>query len=55
MNNVLIGLFNVLAEEAESIMGSESKRLEMPHGMPTFESIEKSRRAKSPLSSVLEK
>ncbi|XP_056588015.1 plasminogen receptor (KT) [Triplophysa dalaica] len=48
-------LIHRMREEAESIMGSESKRLEMPHGMPTFESIEKSRRAKSRLSSVLEK
>lgn len=51
----LLRLFNVYAEEAESIMGSESERLEMPNGMPTFESIEKSRRAKSLLSSALEK
>ncbi|XP_026877376.2 plasminogen receptor (KT) [Electrophorus electricus] len=35
--------------EAESIMVSESDRLDLPHGMPTFESIEKARRAKSHL------
>ncbi|XP_065099641.1 plasminogen receptor (KT) [Paramisgurnus dabryanus] len=48
-------LIHRMREEAEHIMGSESDRLEMPHGMPTFESIEKSRRAKSLLSSSLDK
>lgn len=41
--------------EAESIMTSEHDRLDLPHGTPTFESIEKARRAKSSLSSLLEK
>lgn len=41
--------------EAESIMESECDRLEMPHGTPTFDSIEKDRRARSGLSSLLEK
>ncbi|CAF93165.1 unnamed protein product, partial [Tetraodon nigroviridis] len=33
--------------EAESIMASERQRLEMPLGMPTFDSIEKERRSRS--------
>lgn len=33
--------------EAESILETESSMLEPPHGMPTFESIEKARRAQS--------
>lgn len=41
--------------EAENILTSERDRLDMPHGMPTFDSIEKARRAKSSLSSFLEK
>lgn len=41
--------------EAESIMTSELDRLDLPHGTPTFDSIEKARRAKSSLSSLLEK
>ncbi|XP_076614952.1 plasminogen receptor (KT) [Chaetodon auriga] len=41
--------------EAESIMASEHDRLDLPHGIPTFDSIEKARRAKSSLSSLLEK
>lgn len=41
--------------EAESIMESERDRLEMPHGTPTFDSIEKDRRVRSGLSSLLEK
>ncbi|KAG8010648.1 Plasminogen receptor (KT) [Nibea albiflora] len=41
--------------EAESIMESEHDRLDLPLGTPTFESIEKARRAKSSLSSFLEK
>lgn len=41
--------------EAESIMASERERLELPHGIPTFDSIEKERRSRSSLSSILEK
>lgn len=41
--------------EAESIMASEHDRLDLPHGTPSFESIEKARRARSSLSSFLEK
>ncbi|KAF3702134.1 Plasminogen receptor (KT) [Channa argus] len=41
--------------EAESIMASEQDRLDLPHGTPTFESIEKTRRARSSLASFLEK
>ncbi|XP_068609170.1 plasminogen receptor (KT) [Brachionichthys hirsutus] len=41
--------------EAESVMASEPDRLDLPHGSPTFDSIEKARRAKSTLSSFLEK
>ncbi|XP_077592933.1 plasminogen receptor (KT) [Stigmatopora nigra] len=41
--------------EAESIMTSENDRLNLPHGTPTFDSIEKARRAKNPLTSFLEK
>ncbi|XP_054468603.1 plasminogen receptor (KT) [Anoplopoma fimbria] len=41
--------------EAESIMASEHDRLDLPHGTPTFDSIEKARRARSSLSSFLEK
>ncbi|NP_001028270.1 plasminogen receptor (KT) [Danio rerio] len=41
--------------EAESIMVSECERLDVPHGMPTFESIEKSRRAKAHLTTLTEK
>ncbi|KAM3873908.1 plasminogen receptor (KT) [Diretmus argenteus] len=41
--------------EAESIMASEHDRLDLPHGTPTFDSIEKSRRARSSLASLLEK
>ncbi|KAK9954843.1 hypothetical protein ABG768_014762 [Culter alburnus] len=48
-------LIHRVRAEAESIMVSESERLDVPHGMPTFESIEKSRRAKAHLSSLLEK
>ncbi|ROL46682.1 Plasminogen receptor (KT) [Anabarilius grahami] len=48
-------LIHRMRAEAESIMVSESERLDVPHGMPTFESIEKSRRAKAHLSSLLEK
>nr|XP_046231738.1 plasminogen receptor (KT) [Scatophagus argus] len=41
--------------EAESIMVSEHDRLDLPHGTPTFDSIEKARRARSSLTSFLEK
>uniref|UniRef100_A0A671XT43 Plasminogen receptor, C-terminal lysine transmembrane protein n=1 Tax=Sparus aurata TaxID=8175 RepID=A0A671XT43_SPAAU len=41
--------------EAESIMESEHDRLDLPQGTPSFESIEKARRARSSLSSFLEK
>lgn len=41
--------------EAESIMASEHDRLDLPHGTPTFDSIEKARRARSSLASFLEK
>ncbi|KAM4634379.1 plasminogen receptor (KT) [Polymixia lowei] len=41
--------------EAESIMLSEQDRLDLPHGTPTFDTIEKARRAKSNLSSLFEK
>ncbi|KAM6902433.1 plasminogen receptor (KT) [Xenentodon cancila] len=41
--------------EAENIMASESDRLDLPHGTPTFDSVEKARRAKSGLISILEK
>ncbi|XP_069019880.1 plasminogen receptor (KT) isoform X1 [Embiotoca jacksoni] len=41
--------------EAESIMASEHDRLDLPHGVPTFDTIEKARRAKISLSSFLEK
>ncbi|KAM6975551.1 plasminogen receptor (KT) [Tautogolabrus adspersus] len=41
--------------EAESIMTSEHNRLDLPHGTPTFDSIEKARRARSSLAAFLEK
>ncbi|XP_003965614.1 plasminogen receptor (KT) isoform X1 [Takifugu rubripes] len=41
--------------EAESIMASERTRLEVPHGIPTFDSIEKDRRARSSLGAILDK
>ncbi|XP_059214692.1 plasminogen receptor (KT) [Centropristis striata] len=41
--------------EAETIMTSEHERLDLPHGTPTFDSIEKARRARSSLASFLEK
>lgn len=41
--------------EAERIMASERNRLEMPHGIPTLDSIEKDRRARSSLAAILEK
>lgn len=45
----------VIAEEAENIMVAEADRLNLPHGPPTFESIEKARRAKSHLPPLSEK
>ncbi|XP_038590398.1 plasminogen receptor (KT) [Micropterus salmoides] len=48
-------LINRMRREAESIMTSEHDCLDLPHGTPTFESIEKARRAKSSLTSFLEK
>lgn len=53
LNLILFGF--VPPGEAESIMESEHDRLDLPLGTPTFESIEKARRAKSSLSSFLEK
>ncbi|TSY69821.1 Plasminogen receptor (KT) [Bagarius yarrelli] len=44
-----------MREEAESIMVAEADRLNLPHGPPTFESIEKARRAKVHLPPLLEK
>ncbi|KAI5096284.1 plasminogen receptor (KT), partial [Silurus meridionalis] len=44
-----------MREEAESIMVAEADRLNLPHGTPTFESIEKVRRAKSHLLPLSEK
>lgn len=41
--------------EAESIMASEHDRLDLPLGTPTFDSIEKARRARNSLASLLEK
>ncbi|XP_014886210.1 plasminogen receptor (KT) isoform X2 [Poecilia latipinna] len=41
--------------EAENIMASEHDRLDLPLGTPTYESIEKARRAKTGLISFLEK
>lgn len=48
-------LGNRMRGEAESIMVSEHDRLALPHGTPTYESVEKARRARSHLSSLLEK
>lgn len=44
-----------MRDEAQNIMTSEPDRLDLPHGTPTFDSIEKARRAKSTLASFLEK
>lgn len=41
--------------EAESILTSERDRLDLPLGTPTFDSIEKARRAKTSLAAFLEK
>lgn len=48
-------LINRMRGEAENIMETENDRLQLPQGTPTFESIEKARRAKSSLSAFLEK
>uniref|UniRef100_A0A3Q4HUJ6 Plasminogen receptor, C-terminal lysine transmembrane protein n=1 Tax=Neolamprologus brichardi TaxID=32507 RepID=A0A3Q4HUJ6_NEOBR len=40
-------LINRMRGEAEDIMETENDRLQLPQGTPTFESIEKARRAKS--------
>ncbi|XP_006788833.1 plasminogen receptor (KT) [Neolamprologus brichardi] len=48
-------LINRMRGEAEDIMETENDRLQLPQGTPTFESIEKARRAKSSLSAFLEK
>ncbi|XP_017266239.1 plasminogen receptor (KT) [Kryptolebias marmoratus] len=44
-----------MKEEAESIMASEQHRLDLPHGTPTFDTVEKARRARSGFVSLLEK
>lgn len=36
-------------------MDSERERLEIPHGMPTFDGVEKERRARGSLGSLLER
>lgn len=48
-------LINRMRGEAENVMEAENDRLQLPQGTPTFESIEKARRAKSSLSAFLEK
>ncbi|XP_028319446.1 plasminogen receptor (KT)-like isoform X3 [Gouania willdenowi] len=48
-------LIHRMRGEAESILSSERDRLEMPAGIPTFDSLEKARRAKISLASILEK
>ncbi|XP_006627065.1 plasminogen receptor (KT) [Lepisosteus oculatus] len=40
-------LLQRMKAEAEGIMESEHDRLDLPHGAPTFETIEKARRAQS--------
>ncbi|XP_047228315.1 plasminogen receptor (KT) [Girardinichthys multiradiatus] len=55
MDNAYGTLIYRMRGEAENIMASEHDRLDLPLGMPTFESIEKARRAKSALISLLEK
>ncbi|XP_057674663.1 plasminogen receptor (KT) [Corythoichthys intestinalis] len=55
MDNAYGTLIHRIRGEAECIMVSENDRLDLPHGTPTFDSIEKARRAKSTLSSFLEK
>ncbi|XP_029940313.1 plasminogen receptor (KT) [Salarias fasciatus] len=48
-------LIHRMRGEAENILKKESDRLDMPLGIPTFDSIEKARRAQSHLASFLEK
>lgn len=48
-------LIHRMREEAASIMASESDRLDLPLGTPTFDSIEKARRARNTLTTFLEK
>ncbi|XP_019727613.1 plasminogen receptor (KT) [Hippocampus comes] len=55
MDNAYGTLIHRIRGEAEGIMVSENDRLGVPHGMPTFDSIEKARRAKSNLASFLER
>ncbi|XP_042188349.1 plasminogen receptor (KT) [Callorhinchus milii] len=40
-------LMTRMKDEAENIIDTEKAKLEMPKGVPTFESIEKARRARS--------
>ncbi|XP_054612503.1 plasminogen receptor (KT) isoform X2 [Dunckerocampus dactyliophorus] len=55
MDNAYGTLIHRMRGEAESIMASERERLGLPHGTPTFDSVEKARRAKSSLASILDK
>ncbi|XP_034565674.1 plasminogen receptor (KT) [Notolabrus celidotus] len=55
MDNAYGTLMYRMRGEAESIMTSEHDRLDLPHGTPSFDSIEKARRARSSLVSFLEK
>lgn len=48
-------LMSPSAGEAEIIMDSERERLEIPHGLPTFDGVEKERRSRGSLSSLLER
>ncbi|KAG9266320.1 plasminogen receptor (KT) [Astyanax mexicanus] len=48
-------LIHRMRGEAESIMVSEKDCLDMPHGMPTFDSIEKTRRARAHLPPLSDK
>ncbi|XP_062867488.1 plasminogen receptor (KT) isoform X2 [Trichomycterus rosablanca] len=48
-------LIHRMRGEAESIMVAETDRLSLPHGTPSFESIEKARRAKCHLPPLTEK
>lgn len=54
MDNAYGTLIYRMRDEAQNIMTSEPDRLDLPHGTPTFSSIEKARRAKSTLTSFLE-
>ncbi|XP_061656423.1 plasminogen receptor (KT) [Syngnathoides biaculeatus] len=55
MDNAYGTLIHRIRGEAECIMTSENDRLDLPHGAPTFDSIEKARRSKSSLTSFLER